>query len=469
MRSTILLFILVSLAYLTQLGSYGLLEPDEGRYAEIAREMVEPGGDWIVPHLNGIPHFQKPPLFYWLTAISFRFFGLNEFAARLPVALSALGALLLATSIARKLYGMGEARLTLMILASSALFAALGRIVTPDMTMTFWITAAVACLVRSNDRIFWGWLFFVCAGLGFLTKGPVAFLVPFSAALAYRNSVKIPWLWGLPIALLIGLSWFLVLSARIPGLADYFLHHELLDRFGSATHGRSRPFWFFVPVTFAGFFPWTFFAIAKLPGAWRKRASIPPLYIGWVAIPFVVLSLSGSKLPTYVLPLFPGLAIGLSSILSRQIQRSTILIGVGVLTMAFLALLPSRMNAWNDLLERQASVRPLAVRIRQERENLVGEYRVIACEIRANGLEFYLRQTVEITRGDADIAVSPDGTEFNWGKTKLHRKPQDVAKLEPAPGVPIFVVTRLHRFQQDFAPRGWEKLQVCGDFVLLRR
>ncbi|MCB1229089.1 MAG: glycosyltransferase, partial [Verrucomicrobiae bacterium] len=207
----------LSIVFLTQLGSYPLLEPDEGRYAEIGREMAEPGGDWIVPSLNGIPHFQKPPMIYWFTAISQKVFGASEIAARLPSALSAIATLFLTLGIARRLFqDRVVERYALIILASSPLFLFLGRTLTPDMHLTFWITASIFCLVRSrpenlfgepNHRpLFWGWMFFLCLGLGFLTKGPMAFVIPLSAAIGSSISLRrygiakprLPWMAGIP-------------------------------------------------------------------------------------------------------------------------------------------------------------------------------------------------------------------------------------------------------------------------------
>ncbi|MDB6168210.1 MAG: glycosyl transferase family 39, partial [Verrucomicrobia bacterium] len=126
----------------TLLGSRGLNEPDEGRYAEIGREMAV-SGDWLVPHLNGFEHFQKPPLLYWLTALSMRLLGPNEWAARLPPAFAALGTVLLTAWIGTTLFGRREGYLAGLILLSSGGFFILARLLTPDMLMTFWITAAL--------------------------------------------------------------------------------------------------------------------------------------------------------------------------------------------------------------------------------------------------------------------------------------------------------------------------------------
>ena len=547
--------VILAAALLSQLSAYSLLEPDEGRYAEIGREMAKPGGDWIIPRLNGVPHFQKPPMLYWATAISMRVFGSSEFAVRLPSALAAIGTLLLAAGIAVRLFGEPLAgRLTLAILATSPLFLFLARTLTPDMSMCFWITAAIFAFVQSCPKAgdtsprpaYWGWLYFVSMGLGFLTKGPVAFLVPLSAGVGHVIGLRIqqkrgdeislapriPWLVGLILALLIGLSWFITVAIRQPGLANYFLHDELIERFSSSHHGRSKPVWFFIPVLLGGFLPWTVFALRWLPKIRQAAPASLGFFLGWIAVPFVVLSLSGSKLPTYVLPLFPGLAVALSGRLLIaakddesvgkviRISVSILLILMGaipllanryldvegtpppflligsmllivslaifwglrwsisarnavisaaMITLLALLIFPSQITSWNDMLKQQASTKPLADRILKETSDGRIPYRVISCEIRAHGLAYYLGKPVEMTRGEADV-IRPLG-DGDAGFPILHERPLDVAKLKPSDSKEelIFVVTRTHRFEKDFADREWVVLQKAGDFVLLRK
>ncbi len=539
-----LLFGLIALAMILPLGTFGLLEPDEGRYAEIGREMAAADGDWLIPHLNGIPHYQKPPVFYWLTAISLKTFGVSEFAARLPVALCAMGTLLFSIGISRRLYGNElSAKLTLVILASSPLFFILSRLITPDTTMTFWITGAIYSLTRAQESRRWGWLLFVFAGLGFLTKGPVSFLIPFCAAIGYSISLKrttgqslrLPWVSGIILSLLIGLSWFLILAIRVPELADYFWKYELVERFGSSAHGRSRPVWFFIPIIIVGFLPWTIVSFQMTPRIVRLRSERAGLFIGWLVIPFLILSLSGSKLPTYLLPLFPGLAVCLGGFLAGAVRDgrfaevfprwvrvsavwllfllaagppvvslglgaplevefwlslaiSVFLIGGGIrwwirsrkvfserwlisliaLGVLGLVSLLSNLTSWNDYLAQQASIKPIAQRILDESQGLEESPRVISCEVRAHGLEFYLGRIVEITRGSADIAAHSNSPTFVGTRTVLHDSAEAVAEIE-GDGAPIFVVVRKKMYDSHFAQYGWESLQACGDFLLLRR
>jgi hypothetical protein len=209
-RHQVVLWVLAVVALTAWLGSRGLNEPDETRYAEIAREMVT-SGEWLMPHLNGIPHVQKPPMVYWLTAVSLKLLGPNEWAARLPSMLGALATLWLTAFIAGSLFG-GRARWNAtIILLSSLEFYLLARTLTPDMVMTFWITLAIAAVVqhaRCQDHKRWQWLFFIAMGLGFLTKGPMALVIPMSAAVCLAvasrrgpDRLRINWIAGVPVTL----------------------------------------------------------------------------------------------------------------------------------------------------------------------------------------------------------------------------------------------------------------------------
>ena len=443
------------------LGTRGLNEPDEGRYAEVAREMAA-GGSWLVPHLNGFEHLQKPPLIYWCTAVSMKVFGYNEWAARLPSALAACGILLLTMTIARRLWGENRARIAAIVLVSTLLFFCLARMLTPDMLMSFFITAAIAALVHERC-----WLFFIMMGLGFLTKGPMALVVPISAALGlYLASdrsvarVRLPWLRGISLTLLIGLSWFILLAVLEPSLFDYFLRYELLDRFTSTKHGRSKPFWFFAPILIAGLLPWTFWIPSLIRQAWRqiRTKQVTPtqgLLLGWTVLPLIILSLSGSKLLTYVLPLMPAFALAISTRFTgfRQVSRVAVPFGVFLLVVA--GLMP-----WSDpWMQQQASVRSLVQTIQKQPDADIAA--IFAHGVRAHGVEFYLRKLIYITEKHADI-VLPMNPEQQARAVKDGEKCAELFKSRPAYGI-----IRSRSFKQYYAPHGWMILGQSGDFVLV--
>lgn len=321
-KEAIFVFLLAVVLLFGWLGSRGLGEPDEGRIGEISREMALQG-DWLIPHLNGVPHFQKPPLTYWITAFFIRLYGPNEWAVRLMPALAALGTLLCTMYIAGVLYGKGCRWKAGLILLLSAEFAVVARIINTDMLLTFCITAAVAGLIGRTYRGHWTWLivFYGCMGLGFLAKGPLGIVIPAITAVATQLEqkrhgkpvVRLYWGLGLPVALLIGLSWYVALIHHDKTLFGYFFRYEFIDRIASNTHDRSKPIWFYPGVLVVGLIPWTGFAARVLRDLWQRRRSLAApnlwLFIGWMVVPYVILSLVVSKLATYLLPMMPPLAI----------------------------------------------------------------------------------------------------------------------------------------------------------------
>jgi len=445
------------------LGTRGLNEPDEGRYAEIAREMVV-SGEWLVPHLNGFEHFQKPPFFYWLTALSVRVFGVNEWAVRFVPAMAGLGMAMLTFFAARKLWDTNVAVRAVLILVSSIEFFVIARLVTPDMTLAFWTTAAIAALVFRKR-----WLFFVAMGFGFLNKGPLALVVPICCAASWLwntrrdpDRLRLPWVRGLLITLAIGLSWFVVLSMRSPVLFDYFWRYELVQRFTSSTHGRSRPFWFFVPVILAGMLPWTLFAWKPLRATWQRirTRDIQPrqaLLLGWVLPPFLILSISGSKLPTYLLPLVPAIAIALA-VGIKETKRVWWIAGTSAAL--WLALI-GNFDHSTPYLRQQASTRSLAALLKAQPD--YAQAKVFSCEVRAHGFEFYLGRTIATTREDADIVLPTTAED----QARLFESPKACAR-ELADGQPAYGLVRKDRFTHTFLKENWRVIGQAGDFILIR-
>jgi 4-amino-4-deoxy-L-arabinose transferase-like glycosyltransferase len=471
-----LLLAIVAVFFFGWLGARGLDEPDEGRYAEIGREMVVTGS-WWVPHLNGFEHFQKPPLLYWATALSLRVFGVNEWGARIPSALAALAVTALTMWIGRELFGRGAGLASGAVLFSSLGFFALARLLTPDMMLTFWITVAIACLVRNGREPHqrrWGWFFFTALGAGFLTKGPMALVVPISAALAWQGASRgqrpsLPWGRGLLLALAIGLSWFVGLSFWRRELFDYFWRYELVERFASSAHGRSKPFWFFAPVLVAALLPWAFFLPGLVRASWRRmqaRSLGAPewLLLGWVVPPLFIVSMSGSKLPTYILPLLPALALGLGHWLGRGAVAPSWVPRLALASAAIWLTGAAFLPRLNDRLGQQASLRDLIRPIATEPS--AQKARFYAVEMRGHGLEFYLGRLVSVTREQADIVLPPTlEQQCRLLSTEGFRE----ARILPKPGEPpVFAVVRRHRAAASFSPERWLTVGAAGDFILLR-
>jgi 4-amino-4-deoxy-L-arabinose transferase-like glycosyltransferase len=318
-------------------GTRHLFDPDEGRYTNVAHQMIDLG-DWMVPHLDPQrPHFTKPPLTYWAVAASFSAFGSNEWAARLPNALAYALTALLVFGLARHL------RLAEPFLAAGIWLTMWGpvvgaNVVTTDTLLTLFETLAVYGFVvsgmlehgagvrRSGLRLMW-----LGFGLAFLTKGPPG-LLPLTAIvafLAWRRRGDLPRLLdpaGLALFALSGLSWYVALVWRSPDLLDYFLVHETVGRIATGEHHRNAGWlgWLVVyPPTFlVGTLPWV--AIAAATRRSRRRAGdvgaletdCRRFLLLWFFLPLSVFILAQSRLPLYVLPLFVPLALGLAAALN---------------------------------------------------------------------------------------------------------------------------------------------------------
>ncbi|MGH7935197.1 MAG: glycosyltransferase family 39 protein [Candidatus Binataceae bacterium] len=305
-----------ALIFFYNLGAYGLWEPDEARYAEIAREMLALH-DFVVPHLNYVPYVEKPPLLYWLTALSMRVFGLTEFGARLVDAVAAMAALLATYLFTLKAFDRRRALIAGAVLATSALYAVMAQVLTTDMLLTAMITVALfASYLHWRDGGAWCWLMYVAMGLGILTKGPVGAAIPILAGLVFlwwerslggalRRFHFIP---GILLTSAIAAPWFIALTLRVPGYFEFYFIGENLRRFLQPGYSHGEPIYYYVPVIIAGFLPWTL-TLPFIP--WRRLApsSARRFCVIAAAVIFVFFSLADAKLIPYVLPAFPPLAV----------------------------------------------------------------------------------------------------------------------------------------------------------------
>jgi len=315
-----------------------LANPDEGRYSEISREMAATG-DWVTPRLNGLKYFEKPPLQYWASALSFRLFGENEYTARLYIVLAGFSTIALLGFLGKRLWGWDMAIASMMAIACSPYFMALGGIVTLDMGLTLWTTATLFAFIgaegaRDRPATQLRWLLCAWAGmaLAVLSKGLVGIIFAGAAVfivMVMRRDIKvlerlhlIP---GLAIFLAIAAPWFVAVSMANDEFAQFFFIHEHFARFLTRAHRRVEPWWYFLPIVAAGFLPWMFAMPSAILTAWREEAGreFQPLRIAILWSAFVVLffSASGSKLPTYVLPAFPPLALVLGRYLQLAPER----------------------------------------------------------------------------------------------------------------------------------------------------
>ena len=305
-----------------QVGAAALFEPDEGRNSEKAREILVLQ-DWVTPHDNFHPVLDKPIFFYWLIALSFKLFGISEWAARLPSALAALGCVALVYFLAHNYWGRWQALWSALILLTSAEFFILARVVIFDMPLTFFLTLALMAFYDAGhseniQRRRWMCLLLYSAlGAATLIKGLIGIVVPGMVIFFYlllsqqwsmlRRIYLIP---GILLFLAIVLPWYLEAGARTDGYLRYYLWDEHFGRFTGGEFDRSQPWFYFIIVALVGFFPWTLLLPFLAPRCQRKALDDKNLFlILWIALPFLFFSVSKSKLPHYILPIFPALAV----------------------------------------------------------------------------------------------------------------------------------------------------------------
>ncbi|MDE3137507.1 MAG: glycosyltransferase family 39 protein [Acidobacteriota bacterium] len=334
------------------LGAIGLLGPDEPRYASIARTMAQTG-DWVTPRLWGHPWFEKPILFYWAAAASFKLFGVSEGAARLPNALAALAGALLLALAAWRLWGGREARLALVIFPTSIGIFAFARAATMDMLLAVSLEAAMVAALfvlsleepparswrrheRKLDPRVPRALVGACIGLGTLAKGPVAIIlaggsVLLWAALTGRWRDAMRFLRWEPVAAfaVVALPWYIACSLANPDFARSFLWHQNVQRFLTPVFEHVQPWWFFFPILALGLVPWTPALVATARDIWRvfwsgQAKESPEVFVAcWAIFPLLFFSFSKSKLPGYILPALPPLILLLARTISGIPSRRT--------------------------------------------------------------------------------------------------------------------------------------------------
>ena len=346
---------MVWFALFFRLGTLPLLQPDEGRNAEVAREMKESGA-WLSPSYNGITYLDKPAFYFKAVALSLAAFGDNETAARLPSALFGLALLAITFLFCRRVHGTRCAIMAVIIIATMPLYGAFSRTVIFDMTLAFFVSAAIFAGYRAEEcegksRRNWYLMGALAAGLATLVKGPVGFLIPglvlfvfhfVERSSEFRNLigelvadfsklVKGPMVYVIPgfvlavfrrvgarcgmlkrfFALLnlvvffgVTLPWFIGLSLQHPDFPYYGLIEESFHRFTTTTFHRTQPFYFYALIVAGLFLPWSFILPEAGVAAWKNKklmTSADRLCVVWAVVVVIFFSLSKSKLPGYIL------------------------------------------------------------------------------------------------------------------------------------------------------------------------
>ncbi|WP_301102510.1 phospholipid carrier-dependent glycosyltransferase [Propionivibrio sp.] len=328
----LLFWLIFVIFWFATLGQRALIHPDEGRYAELSLGMLQ-SSDWVTPRLNGLLYFEKPALQYWMGALSFLVFGINEFAARFWPALTGILSVLAVGLTARRLWGCGQ--FAALVMAGSVWGIANSHFLNLDMGVTFFLTLTLCAFVWAQqdgaspaERHYGTWLAWAAMAAATLSKGLIGILIPGCTLVLYSLTNwqwdvwrRMQWLPGIGIFLLLAAPWFWLVSERNPGFAHFFFIHEHFDRFLTNEARREGPLWYFVPVLLVGFLPWISLlprlvreACPRWPGAQFKAERF---ILIWALFVFAFFSKSNSKLPSYILPMFPALALLLGQTLSR--------------------------------------------------------------------------------------------------------------------------------------------------------
>ncbi|MDP9109946.1 MAG: glycosyltransferase family 39 protein [Pseudomonadota bacterium] len=357
------------------LGARALVPTDEGRYAEMAREMVATG-DWITTRLNGIKYFEKPPLQVWMTAASFELFGLGEWQARLWTGLCGLLGVVAVGFTGRRVFGGQAGNYAAAVLASSILWDGLAHVNTLDMGLSAMMAVSLCALLiaqsgetKAPSRRNWMLVCWAGMALAVLSKGLIGIVLPGAVLTLYILATR-DWKLigrlqlglGLLLFFVITAPWFILVSLKNPEFAHFFFIHEHFQRFTSKIHHRAGPLYYFVPILLLGMVPWLGALAqsfrpdsANLPNGPDRRPFRPKLLLlVWSGFIFVFFSVSSSKLPSYILPILPAIALLLGDYLTRASARvlalnAGLLTLFGIVGLAFMSRLPRLSQSAFDL------------------------------------------------------------------------------------------------------------------------
>jgi 4-amino-4-deoxy-L-arabinose transferase-like glycosyltransferase len=332
-RLPMLLALACGLVLFVNLGAAALFEPDEGRNAERAREILLLG-NWAIPHENFLPALDKPIFFYWLIAISYKLFGISEWSARLPSALAAIGCLIVLYRFVDTKRSHWESFASILILATSLQFFLFARIVIFDMTLTFFTSIALFEFYRAtvtenrSERLWRCLMMYAAMALATLVKGPIGLAIPGMVIFCYLLIARKWRLLG-EIHLILGALMFCAIVVPVylwtefknPGYLRYFLWEENVLRFFTPHFQRGQAWYYYALVITLGYLPWSVLIPTIFTARWKKKLDDRDLFLLlWIVLPLLFFSLSSSKLPHYVLPIFPPLAILTAARLMEIVQ-----------------------------------------------------------------------------------------------------------------------------------------------------
>lgn len=380
LRDIVFLGLALMVFYTLWLGSYPLFTPDEGRYSEVAREMMATH-DYITPRVDGVAFLDKPVLYYWLQAAAMRLFGIKEWAVRFfPVVFGVFGCLLTYLS-GRRLFDRRTGVISALMLAATPLYFIGAHYANLDLevavlissTLLFFITG-VQCTGKSRTYLLM--LAYIAAALAFLTKGLIG--IAFPAMIAglwmillnqWKLLTKIHLIKGVILAAMIVLPWYYLVQQANPEFLHYFFVTQQVTRFlSSAEFNNPTPFWFYLPIVLIGFFPWTGFLLQACTDSIRRILKARHTHqtelflLIWIFVIFLFFSFPRSKMITYILPVFPALALLVGRYLSSMWERTNsrdIYLGIlSVITLSIAAAITLVSTAHYHWIDIPAGFKP---------------------------------------------------------------------------------------------------------------
>ena len=334
-RDGLLLFMIIGTLFTFMLGSRPLSAPDEGRYAEIPREMAL-SNDYVTPRLNGIKYFEKPPLMYWLTSGSIKALSMNEWTLRLWPALLGFITCLSVYLTGARFLSRRSGFYAALVLSTTVLFYAHARLLILDMGVSCFLTISLCSYLwatqartRREKNTALALFFTACAG-STLTKGLMGMAIPGSIILLWTTwrrdttALKLAFTpWGIGLFLALTLPWHVLAHYRNAEFFDFYFYREHFLRYLTPIHGRSQPWWFFIPIILVGLFPWTSWLFTSFDQQRNRLSneSLRQFIIVWIGFVTVFFSLSDSKLIPYILPVFPPLALWLGHTIASSWQN----------------------------------------------------------------------------------------------------------------------------------------------------
>lgn len=420
-KEAFILFILFALFYFLFLGSHPLLLPDEGRYSEVAREMLA-SHDFITPRLNGSLFFHKPILFYWLQAIPMSIFGVNPWSLRMMPALFGVGGIVFLYWATSLLLGRHIGRVAAIILGTTPLYYGAAHYANLDLEVAVWLNASILSLLVGVLQEKKSWLFaaYICGGLAFLTKGLMGLAFPAAimglwilCTRQWSTIKKLQLPLGLILFAVISLPWLIVISHRNPDFLNFFFYQQQFQRFAGSGFNNLAPWWFYIAIVIAGFLPWTYFLCRHFKTLYATKPYNPiVVYLSiWALFVLIFFSIPSSKLVGYILPIFAPLAIltamalvqtGLNKKLFRIIV--SILVVLSLITACILQYLP---------IKNMRSVRTLVAALPQN----VTPLSIVSYDTYFQDLPLYSQQTIRVVYHWSKIHGDNWSSELSYAPT----------------------------------------------------